>query len=55
MPNFSVIDASKQGHILAGLPLEIDKQAAKIMNLDWKSISHLKLIDEAISSKEKEE
>jgi uncharacterized protein (DUF362 family) len=47
MPNFSVIDASKQGYILAGLPIEIDKQASKLLNIEWKSIPHLKLIDES--------
>ena len=50
MPNFTVIDASQQGQIIAGLPLEVDKQATKLLNKEWKSISHLKLIDESFSS-----
>jgi uncharacterized protein (DUF362 family) len=50
MPNFTIIDASQQGQIIAGLPIEVDKQAAKLMDKDWKSIPHLKLIDEAFSS-----
>lgn len=50
MPNFAVIDASQRGQIIAGLPLEIDKQAAKLLNVEWKSIPHLKLIDESFSS-----
>ncbi|MDO8509405.1 MAG: DUF362 domain-containing protein [Nanoarchaeota archaeon] len=51
MPNFAVIDASQQGQILAGLPLEIDKQAAKTLGKEWKSISHLRLIDDSFSTK----
>ena len=51
MPNFAVIDASEQGQILAGLPLEIDKQASKILGREWKSISHLRLIDESFTTK----
>ncbi len=51
LPSFAVIDASQQGQILAGLPLEIDKQAAKILGKEWKSISHLRLIDESFSAK----
>ena len=51
MPNFAVIDASQQGQILAGLPIEIDKQAAKLLEKDWKSISHLRLIDDSFSGK----
>lgn len=51
MPNFAVIDAFQQGQILAGLPIEIDKQAAKTIGRGWKSIAHLRLIDESFSSK----
>ncbi len=51
MPNFSIIDASSKGQILAGLPLEVDKQAAKLINADWRSISHLKLVSETFSFK----
>lgn len=50
MPQFAVIDASEQGVILAGIPLDMDKQAAKLLNKDWKSISHLRLVDESFSS-----
>jgi uncharacterized protein (DUF362 family) len=46
-PDFTIIDASEQGHILAGQALEMDKQASKLLNLDWKSIQHLRLIDES--------
>lgn len=49
MPNFAIIDASKKGQILAGLPLEIDKQAASLLGHDWRSVHHLKLIGESFS------
>lgn len=51
IPNFSVIDASAYGQVLAGLPIEIDKQAAKLLNKEWKLIPHLKLISESFSQK----
>ncbi len=50
MPDFAVIDASEKGAILAGLPLEIDKQAAKFLGKDWRRIPHIKLVDEGFSS-----
>ncbi|MDO8459494.1 MAG: DUF362 domain-containing protein [Nanoarchaeota archaeon] len=46
MPDFAIIDASSKGLILAGLPLDIDKQAAKILDKDWKSIPYISLIEE---------
>ena len=49
MPNFAIIDASEKGSIFAGLPLEIDKQAAKLLGLDWKAVPYMKLMDEALS------
>ena|SRR3989344_395222 len=51
MPDFTILDASSKGQILAGLPLEIDKQAAKLLGLEWKAIPHLKLINEAFPIK----
>ena len=51
LPNFAVIDASKQGHIIAGLPIEIDKTAAKLLGKDWRSIQHLKLAHDSFSSR----
>jgi len=47
MPNLAVIDASDKGTILAGKPLEMDKQASKLFGRDWKSVQHLRLIDES--------
>jgi|SRR3989344_1517056 len=50
-PEFSIIDASEKGSILAGVPLEMDKQAAKILGKEWKSIQHLRLISEKFPEK----
>lgn len=55
MPEFAIIDASEMGGILAGQPLEMDKQATRAMKLDWKQISHIRLADESFHEKEKEE
>lgn len=55
MPDFAIVDASSKGVLLAGLPLEIDKQAAKLLGKDWKDVSHLKLIDKTISEKKEAE
>ncbi len=50
MPNFAIIDAAENGCIIAGLPIEIDKQAAKLLKGDWKSFSHLRLLGDSFSS-----
>jgi uncharacterized protein (DUF362 family) len=50
MPEFSIGDASLQGQIFAGQPLEIDKQAAKLFGFNWKDISYLKLLEESFNS-----
>jgi uncharacterized protein (DUF362 family) len=47
-PNFSIIDASEHGSILAGLPLDVDKQATKLLGKEWTDIKHLKLLDESL-------
>lgn len=49
LPQVAIIDASDRGAILLGDPIEIDKQAAKLLGKDWKSIQHIKLADESIS------
>lgn len=49
MPNLAIVDASAQGKILAGQPLEVDKQSAKLLGKEWKSIDHLRLLDESFS------
>jgi len=48
-PNFAIADASAHGSILAGMPLEIDKQSAKLLGKDWKEVPHIKLVDESLS------
>jgi uncharacterized protein (DUF362 family) len=52
MPEFAIIDSSEKGVILAGLPLEADKQAARLLNLDWKYISHLRMVEEGFLEQE---
>lgn len=54
MPEVAIIDASDYGLLLAGKPLELDKQAAQVMGKDWKSIQHIRLIDESFAKSEKE-
>lgn len=51
MPNLAVADASDKGSILVGQPMEIDKQAAKVLGMDWKSVQHLRLIEESFQEK----
>lgn len=53
MPNLAVIDASKQGLLLAGQPMEMDKQAAKVLGKDWKSVQYLRLLDESLEDEKK--
>jgi uncharacterized protein (DUF362 family) len=51
VPDLAVIDASENGVILAGVPFEMDKQAAKILGKEWRSISHLRLYEESFHDK----
>lgn len=51
MPNLAVVDASLQGLMLAGQPLEVDKQSAKLLGKEWKSIDHLRLVEESFAVK----
>ncbi|MCU0642288.1 MAG: DUF362 domain-containing protein [archaeon] len=45
-PDFAIIDASEKGAILAGLPLDMDKQAAKLIGMEWKNVGYLRLAEE---------
>lgn len=47
LPQFSILDCSENGSILAGLPLEMDKQAAKLLNLESSEVPYLSLIEES--------
>lgn len=51
MPEFAVVDGSEQDVILAGLPLEMEKQGAKVLDREWKGVPHIKLIDESLAEK----
>ena len=55
MPEFAMIDASEKGLLIAGKPLDMDKQAAKVLGLDWRQVPHIKLVDESFSPAKKEE
>jgi uncharacterized protein (DUF362 family) len=43
-PNFTIIDASDKGLLLIGQPFEMDKQASKLLGLNWMEIPHLSLL-----------
>ncbi len=45
-PDFSIVDASEFNSILAGLPFDVDKQSSKLMDIPWKEIPYLKLLEE---------
>ena len=55
LPEFAVIDASEKGVILAGMPKDIDKQAAKLLGIEWKNVDYLKLIEESFLEKVEKE
>ncbi len=55
LPEFTIIDASDRGLIITGRPLDMDKQAAKALGLNWQEIQHLRLIDETLSAPKNEE
>ena len=45
-PDFAIIDASSKGLIFAGKPLDMDKEAAKLLGKDSKGVAYIRLIDE---------
>ncbi|MEI6849459.1 MAG: DUF362 domain-containing protein [archaeon] len=47
-PDLAIIDASEQGYILAGVPMDMDQQAAKLLGKEWKTVSHLRMIAEGL-------
>jgi uncharacterized protein (DUF362 family) len=55
MPEFAIIDSSEKGVILAGIPQDVDKQAAKLLGLEWKDIGHLRLVEENFLEEKKKE
>jgi len=48
MPELALIDASEFGAILAGQPLEMDKQAARFLDRNWEDVDHLNIIDKTL-------
>ncbi|MEI6731125.1 MAG: DUF362 domain-containing protein [archaeon] len=49
MPNLAVIDASEKGVILAGKPLDTDKQAVKLLGHDWTNVEFIRMLDERLA------
>jgi uncharacterized protein (DUF362 family) len=52
MPDFAVVDASDKGIILAGIPLEIEKQSAKLEGFEWNHLPYLKMLNETLEQDE---
>lgn len=50
LPNFAILELRDKGVLLAGHPLEMDKQAAKLLGMDWRSIGYLRMLDETFAS-----
>ncbi|MEK6895975.1 MAG: DUF362 domain-containing protein [Nanoarchaeota archaeon] len=48
MPNLGIIDGSSNSILLAGQPIEIDRQMAKVLGLDAKSVGHLRMLEETL-------
>jgi len=55
MPDLAVIDAGDKGYIITGKPLDMDKQASKVLGLDWNNVPHIRLVDESFSQVKKED
>lgn len=55
MPDFAIIDVPSLSLVIAGQPLDMDKQAAKAVGLDWNKLPHLHLINESFSESKKED
>lgn len=53
MPDFALMDSSEKGVILAGIPREVDKQAARLLGLEWKDVGYLRLVEETFLEKAK--
>lgn len=51
MPDLAVIDASSKGMVLAGQPLEMDKQAVKLIGNQPGDVSYLRLIEDSFKPK----
>jgi uncharacterized protein (DUF362 family) len=51
VPQLAIMDASEKGLILAGQPFEVDKNAAKILNLEYRMVPYLRLYEESFPEK----
>jgi uncharacterized protein (DUF362 family) len=49
MPDFSILDSSHEGSIMAGIPLEMDKQALKVLHKEESEVPYITLTNEAFS------
>jgi len=52
-PKLAIVDASSKEVVLAGIPLEMDKQMAKLLGKDWRTIPYLALLNEKINLEQK--
>jgi len=55
MPDFAVTDASDKGVIIAGVPLEVDKQGARLIGKDFRAVQHLRTIEDSFALKAERE
>ena len=51
MPELALIDAPNHGVVLAGKPVDMDKQAAKLLGMEGHSVPYIKAIEETIQIK----
>lgn len=51
MPHLAVIDASAQGKLLVGRPLDMDKQAAQLLAVDQGSTGYIRMIEETLQAR----
>ena len=47
-PDFAIIDASEYGSILAGVPLEMDKQSTKLLEESPDSVPYLRVMEDSM-------
>lgn len=52
MPEFAIIDASKYGKLLAGIPLDMDKAAAALIGIKPENVPYISLVDEMFVERE---
>lgn len=50
MPSLTLLELRDKGLLLAGNPLEMDKQAARLLGADGNGSSYLRMIDETLAS-----